>query len=99
MGGRSGEDALIPVHVTPRASQDMIGPWRADRLEVRTIAPPADGRANEALCRLLADALDVALSRVKVVQGARGRTKAVQVVGLPASEILRRLGHPGSTQR
>lgn len=95
MGAGSGEDVLIPVHVRPRAARDAIGPWRADRLEVRTTAPPADGRANDALRRLLADALDVAPSRVKVVRGMRGREKAVQVVGLPASEVLRRLGRPG----
>ena len=97
MGAGTGDDALISVRVTPRAAREAIGPWRADRLEVRTTAPPADGRANDALCRLLADALDIAPSRVKVVRGMRGREKAVQVVGLPASEVLRRLGRPGST--
>ena len=97
MGAGPGEDVLLPVRVRPRAAREGVGPWRAGRLEVRVTAPPADGRANDALCRLLADALDVAPSRVKVVRGTRGREKAVQVVGLPASEVLRRLGRPGST--
>jgi len=87
------------VRVTPRAARDMIGPWRSERLEVRTTASPVDGQANDALCRLLAEALDIAPSRVHVVRGARGREKAVQVLGLPVSEVLRRLGHPDSSTR
>jgi hypothetical protein len=87
---------LIPVRVTPGAARDAIGPWRRERLEVRTTAPPAEGRANDALRRLLADALDIAPSRVTVVRGIRGREKWVQVVGPSAAEVLRRLGRPGS---
>jgi uncharacterized protein YggU (UPF0235/DUF167 family) len=77
----------------------MIGPWRSERLEVRTIAPPVEGRANHALCRLLAASLDIAPSRVHVVRGARGREKMVQVLGLPAAEVYRRLGRPDSSAR
>lgn len=94
MGAGTGADAVIAVRVTPRAARDAIGSWRGGRLEVRTTAPPVDGRANDALCRLLADALGVAPSRVRVVRGTRGREKAVHVLGVPAPEVLRRLGHP-----
>jgi len=92
-----GDATLITVRVTPRAARDAIGPWRADRLEVRISAPPADGRANVALRRLLADALAIAPSRVRLVRGMRGREKSVQIVGLPASEVVRRLGRPRSS--
>ncbi len=96
MNAAAGGSARLAVRVTPRTARDAVGPWRADRLEIRTTAPPADGRANDAVRRLLAEALGIAPSRVQVVRGMRGREKSVQVLGLSASEVLRRLGHPGS---
>jgi hypothetical protein len=94
VGAGNSADAVIAVRVTPRAARDAIGSWRGGRLDIRTAAPPVDGRANDALCRLLADALGVAPSRVRVIRGTGGREKAVRVLGVPASEALRRLGHP-----
>lgn len=94
MGGGPGHDAVIPVRVTARAARDAVGPWQHGRLEVCVSAPPVDGRANDALCRLLAGALDVAPSRVCVVRGARGREKSVRIVGLPPADARRRLGRP-----
>ena len=91
----TAEEARVRVHVQPRAPRDAIGPWQAGRLEIRTTAPPVEGRANEAVCRLLAKALGIAPTRLTVVRGARGRDKAVRIAGLPASEVLRRLNYPG----
>lgn len=91
-------EAFISLRVTPRASQDEVGPWRGERLEVRTTAPPVDGRANEAICRLLAAALGVASSRVMMVRGMRGREKSVRVVGVSTAEVLRRLGRSAAAR-
>jgi uncharacterized protein YggU (UPF0235/DUF167 family) len=46
------------------------------------VAPPLDGRANDALCRLVADRLGVRASRVCVVRGHRSRDKLLQVEGI-----------------
>ncbi|MCW2971679.1 MAG: hypothetical protein JWO23_2806, partial [Solirubrobacterales bacterium] len=48
---------------------------------VRVAAPALDGRANRALCRLFADRLGVAHSRVVIVRGHRSREKLIQVEG------------------
>ena len=65
-------DAHISVRLQPRASRDEITGLRDDGvLVVRVTAPPVDGRANDALCKLLAKRLDVAPSRVSVVRGER----------------------------
>jgi len=87
--------ARFYVRLTPRAARSEIGDWRGDALAVRVNAPPVEGRANAALVRLLADALGVASSRVKVVAGTTGRTKLIEVEGLSREEVMARLGGPG----
>lgn len=76
------------VRVQPRASRDEIsGQWQ-DALKVRLNAPPVDGRANQALCALLARCLKVSLSAVRITSGERSRTKRVEVLGITAAEVL-----------
>ena len=79
---------MIAVRVTPRASKDEIVGWRDDGvLLVRLTAPPVEGAANEALCRLIARAVRVAPSRVSVVRGERSRDKVVAVEGFDATSL------------
>jgi uncharacterized protein YggU (UPF0235/DUF167 family) len=52
-------------------------------------APPAEGRANDALCGLIAGRAGVARGRVSVARGRRSRDKVVVVEGLE-QETLRR---------
>jgi hypothetical protein len=56
-------------------------------LAVRVTAPPVDGRANEALLRLLARALGLPPSAVRLVAGESARSKIVEIDGLEASEV------------
>jgi len=62
-----------------------------DLLRARVTALPVEGRANEALLRLLAEALDVPKSSLRIVRGQRSREKLVAVEGLDAPEVKRRL--------
>jgi uncharacterized protein (TIGR00251 family) len=86
------DDALLRVRVQPRASRAAIGAWREDgTLTVRVTAPPVDGRANAAVGTLLAAALGVPASAVRVLRGEHGRDKLVRVTGLTPAQIRRRL--------
>jgi uncharacterized protein YggU (UPF0235/DUF167 family) len=58
-------------------------------------APPVDGAANEALIRLLAERLQVSRSAVRLVAGAAGRSKVVEVDGVGEVEARTKLGHEG----
>ena len=49
---------------------------------MRVTAPPLEGRANQALCRLIAKRLGVAKGLVSVVRGERSRDKIVKVEGM-----------------
>ena len=57
---------------------------------IRVTAPPVDGRANDALCALVAKRAGVAPSRVSVVRGHTGRDKVVRVEGIDDPDDLRR---------
>lgn len=86
--------ATVVVRVTARSAHDRVEGWREEYLVVRTTAPPLEGRANEAVRRLIARAVGVAPSRVQVIRGERAREKTVRVSGLLRDDLLRRLRHP-----
>lgn len=76
---RDGERLSFTIRVTPRASGNAVGGERNGALLVRVSAPPVDGRANDAVVELLADALGLPRSAVRVEQGTGARTKRVSV--------------------
>lgn len=57
----------------------MILGFDGEYLSVAIAAPAVNNRANEELIRILADALDIARSRVVITRGHRGRVKSVQI--------------------
>ena len=61
-------------------------------LQARVTAPPVDGKANRALCRLVAKRAGVAPSRVSVVRGEKSRDKLVRVEGVELGTLLAALG-------
>lgn len=63
-------------------------------LQAKVSAPPLDGKANKALCKLIAKRVGVAPSRVGVVRGEKSREKVVRVSGMTQAEIDAALGGP-----
>lgn len=71
--------AEIAVRVTPRASRNaVVAEDGAVRVYVTVV--PEDGKANEAVRKLLAAALGVAKSRLVLVRGQTARDKVFRVV-------------------
>ncbi len=89
-----GEDRVgaIGVRLTPRAKGEGIAGWRDGVLRVRVTAPSVDGRANEALLRLLAKALGLPRGDVTLAAGATFRDKTIDVAGLDEAALRARLG-------
>jgi uncharacterized protein (TIGR00251 family) len=75
------------VRVQPRGSRDEIVGEYQDGLKIRLTAPPVNGRANEALRKLLAARLKVPLTAVRIASGERSSTKRVEVHGVSAATI------------
>lgn len=86
--------ALLAVHVTPRAGRDEVAGWRGSELSVRVTAAPADGKANAAVSRVVAEALGVPKSAVRVTRGETSRHKVLDVTGVDESAIGEAFGEP-----
>jgi hypothetical protein len=87
-------EARIEVRLQPRASRDELLGIRDGVLHARVSAPPVDGQANRALCRLIAARAGVPQSRVEILRGERGRSKLVRVDGVALQALLDALAAP-----
>jgi uncharacterized protein len=94
MLGTDNDDVLIPIRVKPRAPAAKIAGERGGRLLVQVTAPPLDGRANDAVCRLLAKSLRIAAGRIRVVSGERARDKLIRIQGMTTPDVARALDLP-----
>lgn len=77
-----GKDVLIRVKAVPGASRDQIAGLLGDRLKIRIAAPPEDGKANAAICGVLARALDVGVRNIVIEHGSSGPEKLVRAKGV-----------------
>ena len=93
----AADGVLLELEVVPGSRESLFpagyNAWRG-RLEAKVRAPPEDGQANAELCRLVADALDVPASHVRVTSGHTSRRKGVTIVGLTVEQAKARLARP-----
>ena len=92
---RHGALLRFPVKVVPGSARERIVGLYGSALKVAVTAPPEQGKANAALCALLARVLELPGHAVRVTAGAGSPRKTVEVEGLDAAPLLARLGLPG----
>ena len=94
-----GLSTRVRVRVSPGAkSAGIVGP-HGNGWKIRVAVPAEGGRANDALVRLLSDALSVPRDAVTLVSGHSGRDKIVELAGLGPSQIERRLSSAAGKER
>lgn len=81
----------LKLRVSPGAGRSAIVGRHGDAWKVRVTEAPERGRANEAVLRLLADALAVPRDALTLVSGHGAREKIVELTGLGPALIERRL--------
>ncbi len=84
--------ARLLLRVQPGARRTEIVGFQGQRLRIRVVAPPERGRANEAAIELLAQALGVPKSRVRLAKGAASRDKLLVIDGMDEGAVRQRLG-------
>ncbi|HOE95497.1 MAG TPA: DUF167 family protein [Candidatus Sumerlaeota bacterium] len=76
------EGCLLQVRLLPNASRSALEGLREGRLTARVQAPPVEGKANQALCRVVADALGLRPADVILLRGERSRQKDLLLRGM-----------------
>ena len=81
----------LSVKVVPGASRDAVAGWLGDALKVRVRAPAERGKANAAVEKTLAAALDLPEEATTIVAGRTSPRKTMEIVGLSEEEVRRRI--------
>jgi uncharacterized protein (TIGR00251 family) len=64
------------------------------RLKIRVTVPPEEGKANRAVIELLAKALKVPKSSIRIKRGTTGRMKTLEIEGISLAKLQEKLGIP-----
>lgn len=78
--GLADGEGRLALRVTPGARTESIELGDGVLL-VKVRTKPEDGKANDAVLELLAKALGTATSRLRLLRGATGRDKLIQLDG------------------
>jgi len=77
---RAQQPQTLPIRVTPRSAVNAVVGWAdagQDTLLLRVTAPATEGKANEAVVKLLAAELGIPKSAVSITRGETSRNKLV----------------------
>lgn len=85
--------ARLTLRVSPGAARSVVVGRHGAGWKVRVSAPPEDGKANDAVIRLLAETLVLPARDVQIVSGRASRDKIVALEGMRPDEIERRLAN------
>jgi uncharacterized protein len=86
-------DGGVVVHVVahPGSKRDAILGERACALRIAVTAPAEKGKANVAIQKVLAEAIDCSRSQITLLAGETARRKKFLIEGIPPDELDRRL--------
>lgn len=81
----------LDIKAVPGARRNEIAGWLGERLKIRISAPPEGGKANKAICALLAETLGLRPRNITIVSGPTSPEKTVEIVGLSDGDLAGRL--------
>ena len=77
--------------IQPRSSRNKISALQGESLKIRLTSPPVDGAANKMCIKLLAKKLNIASSRIIIVNGQKGRNKLIRIKEMSTSEFVKKV--------
>ncbi len=84
-----GADFRLAVHATAGAKREAVGGMHDDALRVAVTVAPDKGRANEAIVKALAAALELKPWQIKLHSGPTNRRKMFHITDAPPDIIKR----------
>jgi uncharacterized protein (TIGR00251 family) len=88
----------LAVQISANAKKTEVIGQLGDVLKIRLQAQPIEGKANQALIRFIADALNVPNSAVAITHGHTNKRKILEVgtTRLGVEEVMRALAPPAT---
>jgi uncharacterized protein len=80
----------LNVHAQPGAKRPQLRGMHGDAVKIAVAEAPQDGKANAAIIRFVADALDVGIANIEVASGHSSRRKRLFLHG-QADVLLEKL--------
>ena len=87
----TAEGVILPVQAQPGARKNAVVGEHAGRLKVAVTQAPEKGKANDAILKVLAEALQLSRSQLQLVRGETARQKDVLVKGVDIAALQSRL--------
>jgi uncharacterized protein len=81
----------IALKVVPGSTREGIAGWLGDALKVRVRAPAEAGRANDAVVRVVAEALGLPRDAVRIASGSSSPKKTLEIDGLDLATLRARI--------
>lgn len=69
---------IVNVRVIPRARKNQITVDEDGTVRVHTSAAPADGAANDAVIKMLAEHFKIPKTSIRIIRGASTRNKVIE---------------------
>jgi uncharacterized protein (TIGR00251 family) len=85
------QGSVLPVRARPGAKVNAVVDTYDKALLVAVTAQPEDGKANEAIVRVLAEVLGCRRSEITLVSGMTSRNKRFLIAGVAAQDLLDRI--------
>lgn len=78
----------VTIKITPRSSKnEVLGIMDDGAIKIKLVAPPVDGKANQALIKFLSEILHTSNSNIEIVSGHTSRTKIIAIIGFGNEEV------------
>ncbi len=87
------DSTVLTLRVAPKSPTDAIVGWHGAALKIKVRAAPENGRANEAVIGLLAEALDLPRKSIVLERGHASRDKRVRITGLSIPAVRARFNN------
>ena len=80
---------LIPLRVSPGASNDSISGEHGGVIKVNVTAAPEKGKANKAVAKLFAKVFKLRKSDLEIVRGETSQDKVLKINGLAEVDFVK----------
>jgi uncharacterized protein (TIGR00251 family) len=74
-----GQALILSLRIQPGAKQSRLDGQYGDRLKIRIVAPPVDGKANQQLVNFFAQLCGIGKSQISLLSGPNSRNKLIRI--------------------